>query len=78
MLELSEAFTFSGVCGLMSLRIHEWVLNGHYSALVSPGLLNILVCLHQGYYSEPNSFQDQLRKLNFCVFLSFTTLDIGG
>ena len=24
---VSEAFTFSGTCGLMSLRIHEWVLN---------------------------------------------------
>ena len=24
---VGEAFTFSGICGLMSLRIHDWVLN---------------------------------------------------
>ena len=28
---VSEAFTFLGICGLMSLRIHEWVLNANIS-----------------------------------------------
>ena len=27
---VGEAFTFSGICGLMSLRIHDWVLNASY------------------------------------------------